>query len=260
MSCELTITKSLGLLDSKGSYLNPMAHKLVLYAISKVDPREPLPKEMKIAAKDFAEALELPAQHAYEHLYNSLDRLWNSSVKWKEKDEEIEAVWLQKRGKKLKGEGAVSFKWGEDVHLGLSQLRNGFKSYQLRNIAKLDTSHAIRLYEVLYRYKDTGFRILSLQEFKELLGIPEKYPAFKDLKRYVVEPAIEQLNTKSNFLVEFSTKNKGRKVTHLVFKFKLENQRKLNLGDNIEHKSDAKCKIVIDDKTQELKEKYGPKL
>lgn len=259
--CELKVTESLGLLDRKGASLTVICQKIVLFAISKINPLEPLPREQTITVSEFAEALDIDMTNAYRQLYEGIDALFNASVMFNEGDWEVETRWVSSKAKKLDGGGAVRFKWGEDVHAGLSQIRNGFKKYQLRNIAKLDTAHAIRLYEILLRYKDTGTRIIAIDEIKAMLGIPDKYPLMNDFKRYVIEPSIKQLNTKSNMRVEYKTKKKGRKITHLIFKFKLENQLKLDLGDSIgkKQKRISTSKIVIDDKTQELKEKYGPK-
>lgn len=259
--CELKVTESLGLLDRKGANLTVICQKIVLFAISKVNPLEPLPREQTITVSEFAEALDIDMTNAYRQLYEGIDALFNASVMFNEGDWEVETRWVASKAKKLSGGGAVRFKWGEDVHAGLCNIRNGFKSYQLRNIAKLDTAHAIRLYEILLRYKDTGTRIIAVDELKAMLGIPDKYPLMNDFKRYVVEPSVKQLNTKSNMRVEYTTKKQGRKVTHLIFKFRLENQMKLDLGDSIgkKQKRISTSKIVIDDKTQALKEKYGSK-
>lgn len=259
--CELKVTESLGLLDRKGANLTVVCQKIILFAISKVNPLEPLPREQTITVQEFSDALGIDMKNAYRQLYEGIDTLFNASVSFTEGDWEVETRWVASKAKRLNGGGAVRFKWGEDVHAGLSQIRNGFKKYHLRNIAKLDTSHAIRLYEILLRYKDTGTRILAIDELKAMLGIPDKYPRYADFKRYTVDPSIKQLNTKSNMRVEYKTKKKGRKITHLIFMFKLENQLKLELGDSIGKKQEriSTSRIVIDDKTQELKEKYGPK-
>jgi plasmid replication initiation protein len=258
-TCELVVTKSLGLLDSKGGYLPPMAHKLVLFAIGKVDPKKPLPKEMKISAHEFASALDIPQNHAYGHLQDALNKLWESEVEWDEKDWKVRSRWIQERGEKLKGEGAISLVWSDKVHSGLVNIRNGFKSYQLRNIAKLDTSHAIRLYEILIRYKDTGWRVLPIDELKAMLGIPDKYPLMNDFKRYVVEPTLKQLNAKTNMKVEYSVQKNGRKITHLMFKFSLENQLKLALDGQIDKKTKGKAGVELDENSKKLIEEFGNK-
>jgi plasmid replication initiation protein len=109
------------------------------------------------------------------------------------------------------------------------------------------------------RYKDSGWRILEINELKKMLGIPEKYPKFADFKRYMVEPAIKQLNAKTNMKVSFSTQTKKRKVTHLKFEFKLENQLKLALDGQIDKKTKGKAGILVDENSKKLVEKYGNK-
>jgi plasmid replication initiation protein len=227
----------------------------VLFSISKVNPLDPLPREQTITVKDFAEAMGMDEKNAYRHLYDGIDSLYNASVKFKEGDWEIETRWVATKAKRSKGSGAIRFKWGEEVHAGLCNVRNGFKSYQLRNIAKLDTSHAIRLYEILLRYKDTGIRIIKVDELKEMLGIPDKYPVFNDFKRYTIEPAVKQLNAKSNINVKYINKKQGRKVSHLVFTFTFENQLKLALDGQID--KPRKAAIEADENAKNLVKNYG---
>jgi plasmid replication initiation protein len=261
-TCKLTVTKSLGLLEAKGDYLNPLAHKLVLYAIARINPTEGLPKETTISAIDFSEAMDIPLNHAYGQLKDSVEKLWNAEVIWYEKDRKHRSRWIQSTSEPIAGEGSVSFKWADNVHAGLVHLKSGFKSYQLKNIARLDSSHAIRLYEILQRYRDKGYRILSIDELKSMLGIPDKYAQYREFKRRVIEPAVQQLDTKTNLRVSYSVANKGRKVTHLEFNFKLENQLKLNLeGKKVKRKIkvEPKAGLEADENTKGLVETYGEK-
>ncbi|UTZ44718.1 replication initiation protein [Vibrio campbellii] len=58
---------------------------------------------------------------------------------------------------------------------------------------------------------------MTLVDFKYCLGISDKYLLYKDLNKWVIKPALRELNERSDLNV---TVEQGRKVIGLVFSFK----------------------------------------
>lgn len=225
---ELTVTKSNHLLDA--SYrLSAQSQKFLLCCIAKINPQEKPKKTMTITACQFSELMGIDLKLAYRDLYNAADSLFNSSIILKEGNEDVEMVWIQKKAKKTKGEGQVTITWSDDVLKYLTLLSSQFKSYQLQQIANLDSAHAIRLYEILIRFEDTGWREIYLDDFKKAMGISNKYHQYKELNRWVIKPSLNQINKHSNMTAKLTTLTKGRKVYKLRFDFKTEQKMTLPL-------------------------------
>jgi len=219
---NLLVTKSNELIDA--SYkLNVSAQKLVLACLGRIDSRSEVPKETTITSIEYGELLGLES-NARRDLYKAADALFKSSIRLKDNNDEIELYWIQKKVKKIKGEGSVTLVWSDDVIKYIGQLKNRFTSYKLRNIARLQSSHSIRIYELLMKFNSTGERIIFVDDFKSALGISDKYPQFKILKRAVILPAIKELNQRSNLNIKFSTIKKGRTVGALAFEFEEKSQ------------------------------------
>lgn len=219
---NLLVTKSNELIDA--SYkLNVSAQKLVLACLGRIDSRSAIPKETTITSIEYGELLGLE-NNARRDLYKAADALFKSSIKLKENNDEIELYWIQKKVKKIKGEGSVTLVWSDDVIKYIAQLKSRFTSYKLRNIARLQSSHSIRIYELLMKFNSTGERVIFVDDFKSALGISDKYPQFKILKRAVILPAIKELNQRSNLNIKFSTIKKGRTVGALAFEFEEKSQ------------------------------------
>jgi plasmid replication initiation protein len=160
---NLSVTKSNALIDA--SYkLNVQAQKLVLACLGKVDPRRETPKEMTITAVEFAELMGIP--NAHRELYLAADALFASVIKIRDGHDDIEVHWIQKKSKKIKGSGSVTITWSDDVLKYISSLQSRFTSYKLRHIAELQSSHSIRLYELLMKFNSTGERVIHLNDFK----------------------------------------------------------------------------------------------
>lgn len=223
---NLSVTKSNALIDA--SYkLNVQAQKLVLACLGKVDPRREIPKEMTMTAFEFAELMGVP--NAHRELYLAVDSLFESSMKIREGNDDIEVRWIQKKSKKIKGSGSITITWSDDVLKYISSLQSRFTSYKLRHIAELQSSHSIRLYELLMKFNSTGERVIYLKDFKSALGISDKYPLFKILNRDVIKPSIKELNQRSDLTIKYETIKKGRSVSALSFEFKQSKQMKLDV-------------------------------
>lgn len=221
-----SITKANALLDA--SYkLNAQAQKLVLACLSKLDPRGEVPKEVTLTTAEFSQLLGVDA-NVRRDLYRAADALFKSSITLKDAHEEVEVYWIQKKAKKLKGEGAVTLTWSDDVLKYISQLKSRFTTYKLRNIANLSSGHSIRLYELLMRFNDTGERVIYLDDFKAALGLTGRYPMFKDLNKWVIKPSIDELNQRSDIVIKFDRIKKGRSIVALSFEFKRSDQMKFD--------------------------------
>lgn len=227
---NLSVTKSNNLIDA--SYkLNVQAQKLVLACLGKVDSRpDATPqKEITITASEFSELMGIDIKNAHRELYKAADALFKSSLVLHEGDEEIELYWIQEKVKKMKGEGAIRIIWSDRILRYICQLKSRFTTYKLRNIASLQSGHSIRLYELLMKFNATGERVIYLDDFKSALGITDKYPEFKDLNKWVIKPAIGELNQRSDLIIKFDTIKKGRTVAALSFEFKKSAQLKMDI-------------------------------
>lgn len=225
-----SVTKSNYLIEA--SYqLGLQSQKLILACLSKVDPRKDIPKTISISAIEFAEIMNIDKANAYKELYSAADALYSASITFIENDDDVELRWIQKKVKKRKGDGQITLTWSDDVIKYISQLKNRFTSYKIKHIADLQSTYSIRIYELLIRFNDTGIRKVSVEDFRKALCITDKYKTFKILRRDVINPAIKELNKRSNLTIEFETLKKGRSVTALYFTFaeKKEVQGELDL-------------------------------
>ena len=223
---NLSVTKSNCLIDA--SYqLNVQAQKLVLACLGKIDPRSEIPKEMTLTASEYSELMGI--SNARRDLYKAADALFDAVIILKDDHEEVKLRWIQKGVKKLKGEGAIVITWTDEVLKYISSLQSRFTTYKLRHIAELQSSHSIRLYELLMKFNSTGERVIYLDDFKSALGISDKYPEFKILNRAFIKPSVEELNQRSDLIIKYETIKRGRSVSALSFEFKQNKQMKMDI-------------------------------
>lgn len=104
----------------------------------------------------------------------------------------------------------------------LIDLKDEFTSYELKNITKLKSNYAIRIYELLRQYYRTKNkeRIFLLDDLREKIGVNNAYPNYGNFKQRVLLPAQKQINNKSDLMFEFEEIYVGRSVKKIKFTFK----------------------------------------
>lgn len=73
--------------------------------------------------------------------------------------------------------------------------------------------------------KDTGFKTITLADFRATMEVPEKY-RYADIKRYAITPAVEELNAKADIYIGWKETKRPRAVYSLQFTFKFVNKGK----------------------------------
>ncbi len=198
--------------------------RLILAALSGLDSRKEISRDVVLTSSEYAELMQVPVKNAHRELYQATEKLYERSVIIKHEDHIEEFRWIQRKAIYHKGEGKVSFTWSEDIVTYISQLERRFTQYRLADVAKLNTSYAIRIYELLMRFNQTNERWIKLSDFKSLLQLEDKYPLFRDLNKRVIKPAIKEINQSSNLEVFYSTKKQDRRVIGLQFDFQEKQQ------------------------------------
>ena len=96
-----------------------------------------------------------------------------------------------------------------------------YANIPLRNQTRLNSSHALTLYEFCVDYYDArrGYgetAWISLAEFQELLGT--NYKAGRDIRRYLIELSLEKImEIQQDFTVEYRLRKSGKSFTAVKF-------------------------------------------
>jgi|GEM_PF-1596029 len=98
-----------------------------------------------------------------------------------------------------------------------------FGLLDMKIVKGFESKYTIALYELLEDYKKVSIPKMSIEEFRKLMGIENKYHNFSDTKRFCINTAIKEVNAKTNFTVDYEVENRGRKVTHIKFNHTYKN-------------------------------------
>ncbi len=226
MSKELQVVKSNHIVSA--SYrLSVAEQRVILSCIAQVRRDEQVSDDAlySVRADDLAAMCGTDQRTAYRDLAAAAERLFDRRVTILfEPDGSTRAVrkrltrWVQTVDY-IEGEGRVELRFGKDILPFLTGLSEQFTRYQLADVAKMTSAHAVRLFELLAQYGSVGQREISVEELRDWFQLEDRYPSIKDLKRWVLDPAVEQVNQHSPLQVAWTQRKTGRRVSHLLFTF-----------------------------------------
>lgn len=201
--------------------------RLLLLGISKIDPRQ-FPKksepfQFSVTTDEWA-AYYPDQDNPYRALKRACKALRGRYVRLHPRTGVTEEInWLDSiRYYERQGRVDVRFSWS--IQLRLAGMLEQFTKVDLLAVNKLNSLHSVRLYELLSQFRSTGYRVMSVDDFRFAMDCEKSYPMIKDLKRWVLHPALKEINSKSDIRVGFDELREGRKITAFRFAVTKEDQ------------------------------------
>lgn len=99
----------------------------------------------------------------------------------------------------------------------LLELKENFKSYNLKYILPMQSEYSIRIYEILKKAEKLGYLEIDVEELQLILDVPESFKRFDNFKRKVLQPTSIEIAKFSDIYFEFKELKTGKKVTKLKF-------------------------------------------
>ena len=109
--------------------------------------------------------------------------------------------------------------FSQDVAIHLTDLKKNFTQFELEDLAGFGSTYSVRIYQLIMQFKSTGYRKITINDLRYTLALGNKYPLVADLKRWVIDTAIAEINEKSPYKVSYEMIKTGRKFTHLALRF-----------------------------------------
>ncbi len=207
--------------------------RLLLLAIAKIDPRQSIPCPLIIRADDYAETFGLPLDGCYKALKSATEKLFTRQIVALDNETGFDKLHWLSRARYVAQNATAHLYFSQEIEPYLVNLQGQFTKYELKRIARLNSVHSIRLFELLQRFKKNGYYTVSLDEFRDLMGLSAGYARFNNLKSKILEPAIAELKAKSGLIVGFNTQKTGKTVERLVFFFHDDSQMSLKLEQDV---------------------------
>lgn len=225
MKNNLTVYKANPVIEA-GYKLSLNEQRVILACIAQVNSADKLlvTDKFELSAKDFAQVFSVSEDAAYIALVDVAENLFNRYVTIDNpfpKDSSVTQLktrWISSIRYKARS-GKIILCFAQDMLSYLSGLKGSFTLYELKHIGNMTSIYSIRLYELLMQWKTTGKREIEIAWLRKRFEIENLYSDMCDFKKRVIDPAVNDINTHSNYQVSWTQRKTGRNVTHLTFTF-----------------------------------------
>ena len=217
--------------------LGEVEQRLVLLAILKgrkyCDSVEQLRgKELIIHADDYITKFGGTQQGAYKALKQAVMGLYRAEWGYKYLNKGEQRVRYERFTQSAdygQGEGTVSFRFADAIIPMLVELERNFTTYEIKQVAELSSSYAMRLYEFFIQHLDKktgkGWLDISLDDLRFRFGLlPTEYKTMSNFKAYVLDFSLKQINTKTDLSATYTQRKQGRVI--VGFRFDFERKQK----------------------------------
>ena len=209
--------------------LDLVEQRLILLAIVEaresgkgINANDPL----TVHAESYINQFGVARQTAYQALKDACDDLFARQFSYQEinergNTENVRSRWVSEV-RYVDAEATVKLIFAPVVIPLITRLEERFTQYEMKQISELSTGYAIRLYELLICWRTTGKTpVIELSDFRQKMGVLDaEYPRMYDLKKYVLEPSLKQINEHTDITATYEQHKKGRTITGFSFKFK----------------------------------------
>jgi len=109
----------------------------------------------------------------------------------------------------------------------INELSSEFTKFELQEFTGIRSSYAKTMYRLLKQYRSTGFYKVRIEDFREILDIPNSYQ-MSDIDKQVFKPIKKELAQYFDHLEITKHKaRKGNKIASIEFRFKEKSSPKV---------------------------------
>lgn len=214
------IKKSNDLITAK--YRLTIIQQYVLHnVISQIHMEDTDFKKYEVNVRSIADSHGIDTKNAYRYIKKSALELNKQPIIIGDEIEGIALNWFSSvRYNSNRGTLLVDFH--PDLKPYLLQLQGYFTQYENKNIQRFKCVHSLRFYEFLKQKQNLGrgkefYVELTIAEIRSMFCFSDnEYKANKDLRVYVIEPALKEINEQTDLsIVDIQFLKKGRSINSI---------------------------------------------
>ena len=191
---------------------------------------------LEIHASSYINTFNVEKHTAYTVLRDASKSLFDRYVTYHDinpktgKDRSFHCRWVDKIGYEPQS-GIVFLRFTQDIVPLITRLEENFTKYELEQVSRLTSSYAIRLYELLIQWRSTGKTpIFDLALFRQQLGVEvHQYKTMSNFKTYVLDFALNQINSFTDITAKYEQHKKGRSISGFSFTFKQKKETSMKV-------------------------------
>lgn len=255
--------------------LTKYEQRMILAICSQLNTNAKEFSTVRVSVADMAKFCNFDSTKGYSHVKNTIRRLATRTLEIKRPNGDWYIThWLQS-AEYISAESVIEYRVDEHLKTELLQLKQAYLSTPTLPFMKFRSDYTTRFYLLLKKMLKVEDFEYELDFIRERFQLSKSYKQISNLKNYVIEPAIAEINEQSDIQVKHEYIKEGRSYTkiHFIVSSKtnndgenlaeLESKGQQNLFDALPNEKENElivrlAKYEISDKTSKsLIKKYG---
>lgn len=181
---------------------------------------------IEITASDFAEECGIKVNSAYSQMHDASLTLMSKQFSYK--NEKGKRVYVQWVIRSIYDEACVSLCFTNEVLLMLKEFdkNNPFTKYKKEHVLALKGEYSIDMYHLAKKHEAMSKFYMSLDDYRNELGLTDSYARINNLKARTLHPAIQEISEKTDIELSYENRKKGGRVIGFDFTVKAKPQPK----------------------------------
>lgn len=203
--------------------------QLLLFLIAGIKDTDPDNKVYSFNPKEVKSMLNM-TRKSYSLLSEFVFSLQKKPLTILKPDKKIEAISIFDKVVYSPNDESIDVKWGNSAIEFFKKFKNNFSEYFLENIVKLKNENSVEFYLRAESNLYKGWFDIEGEDIYKIFNV--KYPELYDVKRFIINTCLKDINKNTDINIQVKNKTKGRKIIGFTFSVK----RKISLSDELTKK------------------------
>ncbi len=238
--------------------LTKYEQRMILAICSQLDKNAENFDTVRVSVSDMAKFCNYEEKKGYTLVKNTIMRLLTRTLQIKRENGGWYAThWLQS-AEYIPSESVIEYRVDDKLKPELLQLKQAYLSTPALPLMEFRSDYSIRFYLLLKKMLKIKDFEYELDFIRERFQLSNSYQQISNLKNYVIEPALAEINEKSDINVEHEYIKEGRicKKIHFIVTLKEENSTQKSIPETSANNSKQK-KADLNETLEDIEQKTG---
>lgn len=181
--------------------------------------------KIHISVSDYIDVYSVQGRSVYENIKGACKTLFERQFSYTEQAKKGVRIatsrWVSEIAYNTE-QSSVDMTFAPAVVPLITMLEKHFTSYDLEQVAGLNSKYATRLYEIIIAWRSKGETPqIDVKQLRGRLGIePHEYPIMADFKKRVLDASVKEITNKTDITITYDQHKQGRKIVGFTFAIK----------------------------------------
>lgn len=124
----------------------------------------------------------------------------------------------------------INYQFASNIEPMLLQVQKAYVQLECKPLMAFKCMYSNRFLMLVMEWEKIQPKKISIDELRDMFQLTDRYKLFSDFKRFVIDPAIKEINALSDFYVKVTPLKTGRRLTDFKFSIKKKSKETIDVS------------------------------